>query len=223
MAEWYRVSNGQKVGPFDTAELKRLAGTGELKPTDMIWRIGLTEWVPASQTQGLFDLPGGASSTTEPQVVSPSPMGGFDPSAHAKVTPMMLDSLLSTRPWVLFLAILGFIGCGFLAIIGLVNSALGGAASPRSFGGATVAPWVSGVVCLLLALLYFFPSLYLLRYGMAIKRFSLSGQGYDLERALDCQKSFWRFVGILTLIILSIELLFMVIAIGLGASHGLHR
>lgn len=53
MADWYWMRNGEKHGPVDTAGLKQLAQTGQLQPTDTIWREGLPNWVPASQANGL--------------------------------------------------------------------------------------------------------------------------------------------------------------------------
>lgn len=53
MAQWYWMKDGQRHGPVDTAELKRLAQTGQILSTDMIWRDGLPKWVPASQANGL--------------------------------------------------------------------------------------------------------------------------------------------------------------------------
>ena len=55
--QWYWMQDGQKSGPVSTAELKELARTARLKPTDMIWREGLPNWVQASQAKGLFVPP----------------------------------------------------------------------------------------------------------------------------------------------------------------------
>lgn len=57
MAEWYYQKNEKKRGPVDTASLKRMAIDGELDPSDLIWREGLAQWVPASQAKGLFPEP----------------------------------------------------------------------------------------------------------------------------------------------------------------------
>ncbi|MBM4125460.1 MAG: DUF4339 domain-containing protein [Nitrospira sp.] len=65
MADWYWMKNGEKHGPVDTAHLKQLAQTGQLQPTDTIWREGLPNWVPASQADGLkFGAARGARSGT---------------------------------------------------------------------------------------------------------------------------------------------------------------
>jgi hypothetical protein len=53
MADWYWMKNGEEHGPVDTAHLKQLARTGQIGPTDTIWREGLPNWVPASQANGL--------------------------------------------------------------------------------------------------------------------------------------------------------------------------
>ena len=62
--QWYWMKNGQKNGPIETAGLKKLARSGQLKPTDMIWCEGLPKWVPATQAKGLFGglAPGAVTS-----------------------------------------------------------------------------------------------------------------------------------------------------------------
>jgi hypothetical protein len=50
----------------------------------------------------------------------------------------------------------------------------------------------------------------------------LSGIAADLERALDYQKSFWRFVGIMTIVVLCVYLVILLVAIG-GAFSSFSR
>jgi len=52
--EWYFTSNGQQMGPVSGATLRDLAVQGQLKPTDLVWRDGMSAWTPASATRGLF-------------------------------------------------------------------------------------------------------------------------------------------------------------------------
>lgn len=82
MAEaWYYSAGGAKQGPIDTAELKRLAGTGTIKPETLIWKSGLKEWVKAEKVQGLFALPADESpplpptlpTPPAPQIIAPTP------------------------------------------------------------------------------------------------------------------------------------------------------
>ena len=39
---------------MSNSELKALAESGRLKPTDNVWKEGLAEWIPASKVKGLF-------------------------------------------------------------------------------------------------------------------------------------------------------------------------
>ena len=58
MAElWYFTRNGQPMDPIPAAELKRMAAAGDLKPTDLVWKEGMPNWVKASAAKGLFDNP----------------------------------------------------------------------------------------------------------------------------------------------------------------------
>ena len=134
-----------------------------------------------------------------------------------QVSDNMLDSLKATRPWVKFLAILGFIVCGLMALAALAF--LGGASM---VGGpmASLGP-VLGVVYLLLVVLYFFPCLYLFRYAGAIARIPEAGAA-AMEEALAKQKSFWKFIGILTAVVLGLELLFIIFGVALGSMFGAH-
>ncbi len=53
--EWYYTKDGKsKVGPISGAELQLLAKSGQLAPTDMIWKEGMPKWSAASSIKGLF-------------------------------------------------------------------------------------------------------------------------------------------------------------------------
>jgi dolichol kinase len=77
-----------------------------------------------------------------------------------------------------------------------------------------------GILYLLFAALYFMPCLFLYRYSKAIAAIPGTGVG-ALEEALKNQKSFWKFMGVVAAILVSIEVLVLVIAIlvGLAAHH----
>jgi hypothetical protein len=53
--EWYYARENKQTGPVSSLELKRLAAAGELRPADLVWREGMTEWSLASNVSGLFD------------------------------------------------------------------------------------------------------------------------------------------------------------------------
>jgi hypothetical protein len=53
-------------GPLSADELKQMASKGILKPTDLVSRVGLEKWVPASDLQGLFPSAESGISNTPP-------------------------------------------------------------------------------------------------------------------------------------------------------------
>jgi anti-sigma-K factor RskA len=67
-----------------------------------------------------------------------------------------------------------------------------------------------------LACVYIAPGLYLSRYANAIKRLKVNSTAAGLEEALKHQKSFWRFIGILTAISLAVAVVVVGLAIVAG-------
>ena len=54
-AQWYvRRGDEEKKGPFAAADLRSAAAHGKLLPEDLLWKEGLTDWVPALRVNGLF-------------------------------------------------------------------------------------------------------------------------------------------------------------------------
>lgn len=52
--EWYVAQGTGSMGLFSTEDLRRMAGSGELKPDDMLWKTGMQQWVPARSAKNLF-------------------------------------------------------------------------------------------------------------------------------------------------------------------------
>ena len=126
-------------------------------------------------------------------------------SSETKVTPGMINALRSTKPWTMLLAVLGFIAIGFMVLAGL-GMALFSSIIPGFRGhGAMI-----GLMYIVMSVLYFFPALFLVKYSTAVERFLRTGMAVDMEAALAYQKSFWKFVGILSLI----GICFMILGIG---------
>lgn len=55
--QWYYSRDGASVGPVSALDLKHLASCGQLTPTDLVWKEGMRDWVPAEQLKGLFVVP----------------------------------------------------------------------------------------------------------------------------------------------------------------------
>lgn len=153
-------------------------------------------------------------------------------SIALSVTDSMLGSLRQTRPWVMFLSIMGFIFSGFAVLGGLwmfFAFSLMGAMPHHGDVPALLNPLfgtIFGVLYLGMALfLYLIPCIILFRYSTAIGRIAGTDGQMALEDALLRQKSFWKYMGILMIVMLALYVLFIVggiiaaVVIGLHAAH----
>jgi len=150
----------------------------------------------------------------EADVSGPAVGGATYGGGGESITPSLVSPLLRTRPWVMLIGVMTMIGCGLLILIGIVMGMFGLGGGMGDELGATGG--LIAVVYLLMALLYFFPGLYLLRYGRAIKEVDRIANGETIESALKQQLAFWRFVGILTLVGVGVYVLVIVIAMFAG-------
>jgi hypothetical protein len=137
-------------------------------------------------------------------------------------SPRAIDLLRRTRPWAMFLAILGFIGSGFLAIATIIM-VIGGLVG-SSFAGSEGAAMVLGMAVMyaVLTALYMVISVALFRYARSIGALVQSGRAEELEDALDAQRGFWKLMGIVAIVSMALMTLavigVMVAAIAAGAS-----
>lgn len=130
----------------------------------------------------------------------------------------LLQPLLATKPWVRLCSIVGFVMTGFMVLAGIFMiigmgavATMGG--DPGMAGMGVGFGIFGGVLYMLLSLIYFFPSLFLHRYANSIAQADRTNSNSDIAKALEYQKSFWKFVGIMTLIFVSFFLLGMLLAI----------
>jgi hypothetical protein len=116
----------------------------------------------------------------------------------AGIPPTVIDLLAKTRPWVRFLAVLLVVALG-LAIVAV---AVVLTVVPRTPGAPT--PALTMIPMVLVLLVYIPPSIYLWRYARGIQRLQ-AGKGLPaLEEALANQKSFWKYSGILAIVLMCV-------------------
>lgn len=131
--------------------------------------------------------------------------------------------LKETAKWTKLLSIVGFVTVGFLILFGLVMmfsiGSLGDKYSQISGMGSMGA--VMGIVYILMAGLYLYPILKLYHFSDFAKKALASHDSHMLTQALEAQKSMYKFMGILTVIVLAIYAIIIVFTlIGLAAFVG---
>lgn len=134
-----------------------------------------------------------------------------DNMSNIPVTPLMINHLQSTKPWVRFISIVMFIFSGLTFIGGLAVMLIptaSGAQGPQ-FG------FLIGILYILMGGLYLAPAYFLHQYASSIQDLLRGGGDTAMEMALGSQKSFWRFMGILTLIVICLyALIFLFMIVG---------
>ncbi|HEY8895156.1 MAG TPA: DUF5362 family protein [Niastella sp.] len=149
------------------------------------------------------------------------------PSSNQPLFELQIDQqsisyLGETARWGKFLSIVGFIVCGLMVIFALFagsvmssfsrlgrNDAL---TSSVGFGGAFFS-----VLYIVFSLLYFFPCLYLFNFSTKMQMALRSNDQTNLNVAFANLKSCFKFVGILTIVILSFYLLGIIVVFSVAS------
>ncbi len=123
-----------------------------------------------------------------------------DPLANVPVTPLMVEHLRATKPWVRLISVVMFIFAGLIFLGGFLMLFMSSSSGMRGYG---FGPLV-GIIYFVMGGVYLFPAYFLHQYASSIQDLLRGGGDSAMENALESQKSFWRFSGILTLIIICI-------------------
>jgi hypothetical protein len=154
---------------------------------------------------------------------TPAPLSEAHATETLKVTEDVRSYMYETAKWTKFLSIIGFIGTGFMvlisfsvgAIMSVMDNMLGDANPYAKLGTGALT-----VILLLSALLYFYPSLLLFKYSNAAKKAVLYEDQASLGIAVSKLKSFFKFWGILIIVVLAFYIIIFLFAIvaGIGAA-----
>jgi hypothetical protein len=204
---WHYVQNGKSLGPVPEEQLKAMLTSGVLRSNDLVWHEGLTRWTAIQEMPELQPIAAPLPNPfAAPQTNVDSPMqtpapGGGPVSAEA------VELLRKTKPWVRFFSVLG--------ILGIVLMVLGaGAMVLLSFGPLRSMPVLArigvGALYVVLAFIYIPPVLFLHRYASRIRDLVDENSSQNLEHALRAQKSFWKYIGLFTVITLCIYILVLI-------------
>jgi len=124
-----------------------------------------------------------------------------------------------TAKWAKFLAILGFVFCGLIVLVGLFAASFLSAAMGKFGGeGSMMSGAALSFIYVLFALVYFFPCLYLYNFASKMQVALRNNDQQQLTQSFKNLKSCYKFLGILMIVILSIYVLIFIIAIiGIGS------
>ena len=134
--------------------------------------------------------------------------------------------LAEIRKWARFIAIVMFVMIGLMVVLGFAMGSIMDSLSTFSDEpGMPMSGPFFAVTYILMAVLYFFPALYLYRFTENLGKAMVSGSEQELTTAFDYLKRHYKFVGILLIISLAFIALAFLIAIfaaifGIAAGTG---
>ncbi|WP_298553515.1 DUF5362 family protein [uncultured Algibacter sp.] len=139
-------------------------------------------------------------------------------SFQLEVSTEIKGFLKEISKWAYFLSILGFVGIGFMVLGGIGFSMYSGF---NQFGAETAYglgySTSIGLFYILIALVYFFPVLYLLKFAKNMKRALHSDNNENFNKAFLNLKSHYKFIGIFSIAIIGLYIL-TIIGVVLGTS-----
>ena len=132
--------------------------------------------------------------------------------------------LQRTKFWVRLISVLLWILVIAMVILGVVTGIGATSGFGASSGRAETVGFMIGFigVYVLIAFIYVFPAIKLWAYGSQIGRLMESRNPQDLVAALNMQRSFWKFVGIMTLISLVLTIVGVVGSAIVAATAGMN-
>jgi len=127
---WYYASSGVQNGPVSEEDLRSLAASGRLRPTDLVWSTGMAGWQPASSIPGLLPSQPGAPPPLPPAQApaQAAPPAAFYPPPRLQDDDQALHWLLPVgrSGWAIAAGYLGLFSLlGIFAPFALITGILG--------------------------------------------------------------------------------------------------
>lgn len=129
------------------------------------------------------------------------------------VTELTRQLLGKAGPWLGFLGVMAFIGCGFLAVIalGMIIVSLAGGDLFGSSAQARLTTPMLGLLYLALAIVSFFPARFISSMGSNARRYTNDGESSTLEAVVLNLTKAAKFYGVVTIVALAATVVGLVI------------
>ena len=133
---------------------------------------------------------------------------GKDETTELYISDQSKNYLMETSKWAKFIAIIGFIGIGFMILAGVFMGAFMGSmanASEELGGWGTGFSALMSVFYIGIAILYLYPVLKLYQFADRTKNALIVNSTEGISLAVESQKSMFKFMGIMTIIVLGVD------------------
>jgi hypothetical protein len=134
---------------------------------------------------------------------------------HMTLSDQAVYFLADTRKWARFMAIIGYILIGFLVLGAIVMAAIFDSLT-ATIPNYPVSGTFLAVLYIAMALIYFFPVYYLDKFSVKMKYALNSGEESQLTESFQWLRAHYRFIGILTIVLLALYALAFIVGIFAG-------
>ncbi|WP_435893404.1 GYF domain-containing protein [Oceaniferula spumae] len=157
MAEWFYGKDNTQHGPVSDLEVRTLISTGQIDASTIIWREGMTDWLPlkdVSEFQNAGLATGAADGTANPynspqtNVGQPQPYVGTIPTDTLAIVSLVCGILAVVVCYLWALFGIPAVICGHMSLKKINNSA-----TPIAGKGMAIAGLVTGYIGIALQLL----------------------------------------------------------------------
>lgn len=121
------------------------------------------------------------------------------------------EYLSETSRWANFLAIVGYVGMGLLMVIAIVMMV--GLSRMGDMVGSRIPAGLMGFIYIIFAVIYYFPVSYLHKFSREMKQGLSSKDMNSVSFGFQNLKSLFKFLGIFTIVILSVYALIFLFTI----------
>ena len=141
------------------------------------------------------------------------------------VSAAVIDQLARTKGWTRFFSVILWIGAvimifGGIAMMGmgLFAGAMGEEISAQfaAMGGAVAI----GAIYLVMAIFYIYPALKLGSYSSRISALMATPSERNLVAALNEQRAFWKYTGVMMIVMFSLYVVMMIVVVGFAVFAG---
>jgi lysylphosphatidylglycerol synthetase-like protein (DUF2156 family) len=132
------------------------------------------------------------------------------------LTEEAIDHLQKLSKWASFFSILRFICLALIILLGFISVLILIVTNPfgrESEMGGALSPLIAAMIFLLIAIVCFFPTLYLYKFSLYAKRSIRTSGTPELTVALKYLRNYYSYRGVLTIVLIALYVIVVVIRI----------
>ena len=200
-AEWHVEENGTPAGPYSIAELRKLFRSGKFEPYNLVWREGMSDWVPADTVDGLVSAAAFVAKHSGSQTAQPKQSDAVDPQT--------ISILNDSRGWIILCAVVLVIGAISQFVAAFTFLVQGIRQDVNILIISALGIFSSAIVNAFWAWLMF-------SYSSSLLKLRIDGNTSSLHFAARRLNRIWTFVGTVTLLTIILGVIAFILSVALG-------